>query len=124
MQIIDLEPVVPTTGFYILSRIKNRAGNWAVQSDIASITVRVVDEATNELISTSSPAVADVVFNSLQVDGRWGKKDLLGFNVAYPTSAAETPEPNASYLFKIKFTPVTGAPFFDYYRVRTLAPAF
>ncbi len=123
MQIIDLEPVVPTTGFYILSRIKNRAGNWAVQSDITSISVRVVDEATNELVSTSSPAVADVVSNTLQLDGRW-PKDKLGYNVAYPTAAAETPEPNASYLFKIKFTPVTGAPFFEYYRVRTLAPAF
>jgi hypothetical protein len=122
MDIIDLEPVVPTTGFFILSRVKNRQGNWATQSDIASISVRVVNEA-NELVSVNAPVVADVVSNSLQLDGRW-KKDKLGYNVAYATLAAETPEPDTAYLFKIKFTPTIGAPFFEYYRVRTLAPAF
>lgn len=122
MVIHDLKPVLPGSGFFICSRLKNREGNWATRDDFSEVTVRVVEEETGTLVSSSAPAVADIVFDSLQLDGRWSK-DRLGYNFCLPTAATDTPDADTTYLFKVKLTG-DGSPMLEYFRVRTLAPTF
>lgn len=129
MSVHQLEPVPAATGFFLVQRIKAPSAEWALQSDFATIALKVVPEAGGDPTYSAQLTIADVIFDELQLDNYWQKPDgsyidNVGYNFRYPTLASQIPTANTAYLFKIKFTPVDGQPFVDIFRVRTLKPAF
>lgn len=130
MQVHELKPVAPGSGFFIVQRVKSPAAEWAVQEDFASINLKVIDEASpTPPVWSGALTVADVVFDELQVDGFWENPDgslidALGYNVRYPTLASQTPAAGRYYLFKFQYVPASGQPFYEFFRVKTLGQAY
>lgn len=124
MKIHVLEPVAPGTGFFICGRVLNRDRVVATAADFSAIHVKVINEKTGAPIGeVDSPVVADVLFDELRLDAGW-TRDKVGYNLAYPTDAGQTPEAGQTYLFMIQFVPQEGSPFYAYFRQPTLKPAF
>ncbi len=94
-----------------LGRVVLETGADAKQADISSVTVKVFDADTGALIGTTlTPAVAAVVYDTLQLDARW-TQDTTGYNFAIPVSGSYFPEGDRNYRVEVKVTPVGADPF-------------
>jgi hypothetical protein len=89
--------------FSIMSRFEVDGAN-GVQADCSSITIKAWDTAdfTSTVLSVS-PTVSNVVFDTLQTDGRWGE-DTTGYNFRYDVADTICVTPGSRYLFEVVIT--------------------
>lgn len=117
------------SGFTLLMRFENYAGQPAVQADITSIAYAAYNEdsATPDtaLVSTTV-ATTDVVFNTLQNDNRWrdrsgNKIDEIGYNFRHTISS--TVPATASKLTAVEYllTPTMGQPWYERFEIEVKA---
>jgi len=97
------------SAFSVMHRVHN-AGEAITQADISSITYAIypVDSTTAHTASTSL-VVANVVFDSLQTDGRW-TEDTTGYNFRHDGEYTIFTEPG-TYEIEYTFTPTNGQQF-------------
>src|SRR5437764_544104 len=96
----------------LMARLKITDGVYLIQSDVESISVYVyeitltgrvavdLDGVESDGDPVDSPDAADVIFDDLQTDDRWGR-DSVGYNMAYEFAA---PDPDKEYEVRIKIT--------------------
>lgn len=106
---------VEQTDTPLLARVKH-GGSLITQAAISAISYLVKNKSGTQT-ATGGLTVASVVFDALQADERWSL-DAAGYNFRATIPAAAFPSPN-HYLVEIKFTPVSGSPF--YLRARVYA---
>jgi len=86
-------------------------GANAVQSDLSTIVRKIYDRAAGDtLVSTENLAVASVVFDTLQTDGRWSR-DETGYNFRDRIEAVNFPTGGRTYRVEYLFTGVSGEKF-------------
>jgi len=66
----------------ILAHAVNDDGNDLVQADVSSITYKIVDDETGDELDSGTLLPADIIYDELQLDQRWGQ-DQEGFNVEW-----------------------------------------
>ena len=96
----------------LMARITGHDGANITQSDITSIerTFYDLDGDPDEPIgAATAPVVADVVFDTLQLDDLWNK-DEDGYNFKDEVVGSLLTEPHR-YMVKWIFTPTEGEPF-------------
>jgi hypothetical protein len=104
----------------LLARVRLPAtGAPIVQSDLSSIVYQVTEVSRTPFRVTrvaTGLVIANVVFNTLQIDSRWDV-DSVGFNFVHIVPAADFPsafvEENRpqKFLVDYKFTPTSGEAF-------------
>lgn len=92
--------IVPNTPTAILDRIEIE-GDTAVIADVTNVATRVFQYDTledaksdtdgTEVGTTITTAAADCMYNTLQTDGLWGRKDLVGYNLRIDIPKARFP---------------------------------
>ena len=70
--------VLEDSTFAIMARLQVDGVN-ATQAVVSSITYRAWDTAVTSVYASGTLTVADVVFDTLQTDGRWSQ-DATGYN--------------------------------------------
>jgi hypothetical protein len=109
--VITKGKVIENSAVVLLARIAGADGSDVAQSDITSATLKVYDsKAGTQVGSTVTLTVADVVFNTLQLDSRW-PDETTGYNFAYELAGTFFPD-DKLYQVEIKFVPVAGEPFY------------
>lgn len=108
------------SGVQILARIVGNDGNFIQQSDFGTITFAVIDRDGDRTTPTDSGSltVANVVFDTLQNDGRW-TEDEIGYNFLTEMVASAFPEGGRVYNVEVLFTPSAGEPYFQVWQVDT-----
>lgn len=81
-----------------------------VQSDLSSITYKILNTETGEEEDSGTLTVSDVVYNSLQTDSRW-EADDTGYNFKHDLSHSAFPDPNVIYVVEYVFTLTGGNQF-------------
>lgn len=83
-------------------------GTLILQADITSISVKAYD-ATGTLITSTTPAVADVWYDTLQTTGVW-LKVAKGGNFRYTCPVAMFPSGNELVTLEVTITLTSGEP--------------
>jgi hypothetical protein len=100
----DIEPI---------ARVVGLDGEVVVQADISSIALEVYDEDSDTpttSVLSAVPVVASTIFDTLQVDSRWGEDDI-GYNFRYAILAsALTAVGGHTYRCEFLLTPSSGGP--------------
>lgn len=91
------------SGATLMARVRLESG-YMTQDDISAISVKcsVKDDPETET-GDQTPAVASVVYNTLQTGWPW-QADQKGYNFRYAAPPSFFPEGGVSYLVEIKFT--------------------
>jgi hypothetical protein len=101
-------------GATVIARIRGQDGAYITQVSLTSISYTIWDVTDPDLpvsvITTTSVTVSASVFDTLQLDGRWGA-DGIGYNFRHTLPAASFPTGGQTYRAEYKFTPVSGAVF-------------
>ena len=104
--------------FTLLARIKGASGGYLTQDALTSITYAVHDTADGAEIGTGTLTIADVVYDTLQLDDLWDE-DQTGYNFRWDVNPTLIPEGDKHYRFEITFTPSSGFAFKVVYDVET-----
>ena len=107
------------TGVTCMARIVGADSTAITQSTTSAITLAVFKNASTSATYTASLTVADVVFNTLQTDGRWNL-DSSGYNFRYSAIASIFADGDATYRLEYKFTPTSGSQYFVIYEIDTV----
>ena len=78
--------VYEDTTFSLMCRFTVDGVN-ATQADCTSIVMKAIQESDNSELLSASLTVANVVFDTLQTDGRWSK-DSSGYNFRYDVASS------------------------------------
>ena len=91
--------------FAVLFRINAFDDNLpAQQADLTSIDFTVIESLSrSEVVASSALTVANVVFDTLQTDGRW-TKDSTGYNFRHEAAPASVPTGGKKYEVIYTFT--------------------
>ena len=97
----------------LLARVLDADGALLTPTTCTAITYQVYDKNTGDQIGTTTTAtVADVLFASLQTDSRW-TRDTTGYNLAIALPASALPAGGTTYRVEAKLTTNTGGdPFY------------
>lgn len=111
MNAITVARLVPGSPAELMARIEAN-GAPIEQADISSITYSVFDVSTagQPVVSgheNASLEVTDVIFDTLQADGRWTVDDT-GYNFRASIAGTAWPANQHRYQVEVKFTPVAG----------------
>ena len=109
------------SGISLMARVVGAGSTAIAQAEFTSITYCVYDTAapSTAIISAgTSVTISDVVFDTLQTDGRW-TRDATGYNFRYDVGSSELPDGNKTYRVEVKFTPSSGSPFHIGWEVKT-----
>jgi hypothetical protein len=98
------------TDLVVMSRVKNVDGDNVTQASISSITCKIYNRLTGELVGTESLTVSSVVFNTLQTDDPWDE-DSTGYNFRYTVSGSYFPDNDVTYRVEVTATPTSGSTF-------------
>lgn len=103
------------SGFALMSRVRGSNGSLITQAAISTIAYSTYsrDAESNDAFSAGASGtltVADVVFDELQIDSRWGK-DSTGYNFRWDVPASIVADGGKLYRLEIKFTPASGEAF-------------
>lgn len=100
------------SGVQILARVVGTDGSLIQQADFGTIDFTVRDRDGDRAVATDSGAlvVADVVFDTLQNDGRW-TEDNIGYNFLTEISASAFPEGGRGYQVVVEFNQTVGQPY-------------
>jgi len=89
--------------FSVMMRIEADGSN-AVQADISSITWAIYDADETDATATGTLTVSNVIFDTLQTDGRWSKDDT-GYNFRHDVAATVLTDPGTYQIeYKVTFT--------------------
>jgi hypothetical protein len=104
--------IISNSSVTLVARITDNLGNNLLQSTTTSISVSVYDLVEETVTFTDGQIVADVVFNTLQLDGRWNQ-DIIGYNLAIQLAGSCFPCPNGNTTYRVEVTinPTAGDPF-------------
>lgn len=95
----------------ILARVLDQTGTPITQSSVSSVSVTVYNAETSTSTGSSTPAVADCVFNTLQTgDSRWST-DHIGFNLAVDVDGTALNVGDTTFQVQIEITPAAGEPY-------------
>jgi hypothetical protein len=98
-QCIANSPVV------LLARVVDADGVAVSSTNVSSLQVKVFDRGTGTQIGTAAtPAVDEVVFDTLMTDARWSADDV-GYNFACPIAGQYFPSGDTTYRVEVKVTP-------------------
>jgi hypothetical protein len=103
----------------LVARVQDTLGNNLLQSTTTSIVVNVFDLIAETQTYTGSQTIASVVFNTLQVDGRWSQ-DNTGYNVAIPLAGSCFPAGGTTYRAEVNITPTNGDAFIIIYDLQCI----
>lgn len=85
-------------------------GNLIIQSDVASISIKVFDNSGSLILTELTPSAASTVFNTLQTSATWGRiKDKLGGNWRYTVPGTYVPSPNVLQTVEVVITLTDGS---------------
>lgn len=106
-----LAQVNEDSSFSVLARV-HADGSNIVQTDLSSISRSIYNGSSGALISgPTALTVANVIFDTLQVDGRWSK-DSTGYNFRDDIGSTVLTDPSIEYVLEYKFTLNTGTVFY------------
>ena len=107
------------SGVTLMARVNIEDATAAQQADITSISVVVTDLSDESVaLASTSLTVANVVFDTLQTDARWGA-DTTGYNFRYTVAASVLTDP-VEYIVEFKWTPATGEVFHTWHKIKAL----
>lgn len=109
------------TGCTLMARVLGNAGTAINQASISSIARKVFDlnSSTPETpVSSTTPTVADVVFDALQTDARW-TTDSTGYNFRETVAASVLAEGDRRYRVEYVLTPASGEKFNVVFEIQT-----
>ncbi len=69
------------SAFNMMARLISVGGEYVTKSSVSTITWKafnITDESTS--VGSGSLVVDDVIFDTLQIDGRWAGRDYLGYH--------------------------------------------
>lgn len=101
------------TGLAILARIENIDGEAITQASLSTITCKVYDLSTLELVTSPTVTIATSVFDTMQtpsIDDRWDV-DAIGYNFKYNLPALAFPTGDREYRVEFNFDPASGDDF-------------
>lgn len=103
--------VIEDSAAALLARIELIDGSNALQADIESIEIGVWNKETGAQVGeTLAPAVASVIFDTLQTTADW-QADTTGYNFRAALPGSYWPDGDSTYQAEVTFTPVDGDPF-------------
>ena len=106
------------TGVALMARVQIAGAN-AEQADVTSITWKAFDTADTSTVAASGTlTVADVVFDTLQTDGRW-TRDTTGYNFRHNLAASVLVGGGKTYRIEHAWTPASGEVFHTVYEIDT-----
>jgi len=104
-------------GGQFLARIIGIDGNIIGQVNITGITFSVHELASGiEIVAPVALTVVNVVFNTLQNDGRW-TKDSQGYNFLHEVAASVFSTSNIKYRVEYLFDPAAGEDYWAIFEV-------
>jgi hypothetical protein len=111
--------VVANSPAVLLGVCKGPDGNLLHVADVSSISVKTfdLDDDSNAITTTATPAVSDCIHDTLLVDAR--AYDSVGYNISIPMSGASWPEAG-TYQVEAKITPVAGEPIYGLWSIEAL----
>jgi hypothetical protein len=86
--------VFEDSAFNMMARLISVGGAYVTTSSVSTITWKafnITDDAT--VVASGSLVVNEVIFNTLQIDGRWAGKDSLGYNFLHVLPAGTLTSP-------------------------------
>jgi hypothetical protein len=92
---------------YVMARVVGEDGSNITQASINAIACEVLKKDDGTTVATPSITVSDVVFDTLQTDGRW-TEDATGYNFRHALVVASFPDPDTTYRVQYVFTPEGG----------------
>ena len=100
--------IIENNSSVLIARVR-RAGNggYLTQSTTTSISVKSYKQGDGSLVHTSTPVIADVVFNTLQTGSEW-QVDETGYNLRIPLSGSHFPDGQVSYQLELEIVPTDG----------------
>lgn len=110
--VIARESVWEDTGCSLMSRIKGDDAANLVQADLDSISIKFFDanKTSDDVITTKTPDVSDVIFDALQTDARWTdvSDDTEGYNFRYDVDDDVFATGGLVYRVEVWLTPTGG----------------
>lgn len=94
----------------MMARVLAHDGEPAVVADYTSITYAVHDADGNQIIAPTGLTPADVAFDTLQTDARWGQ-DETGYNFRFTLGPTAFPDGGKTYFVEVLVTPNGGTAF-------------
>lgn len=88
--------------FQFLARVEGFTGAYILQSEVSTIAYRVIDEADGSEVVSGTQTVANVVFDTLQTDGRWNR-DAIGYNFRAQLAGTAFPDNGRRYRVEFQF---------------------
>jgi hypothetical protein len=111
MSCIPLDVLNEGSGFTVMYRIEVDGEN-AVQADVSTIEFAIINDETKGVIQAlTALTVADVVFDTLQLDNMW-TEDNWGYNFKHTASHALLTDVSVTYRLEYKVSLVGGAQYF------------
>ena len=106
--------VLQGSGYTLAAYVESHeAGSPAVQADITSIVAyHYLATDPDTIINSATLTVADVIFDTLQLDDLWEDIDEIGYNFKWSVPAAWTASSEGLYRTQFLFTPVVGEVFY------------
>lgn len=111
--VIIRDEFIEGTDLQPTARVQLLDGTNVLQASLSSIDLNVYDEGSNTpttALLTSNPTIANVIFDTLQLDATWGEDDI-GFNFQDTILAsALTTTGGHTYRVEYKLNPSSGGP--------------
>jgi hypothetical protein len=87
-------------------------------TDTIFYAVHDIDDSDTAVVESTELTVAEVVSDTYQTDARW-TKDTTGYNFLWPIPAEVIPEGDKTYQVALTFTPSSGGPIVEAFRLKT-----
>lgn len=92
------------TSLKVMARLVDIDGDYVTQAGIASISYRVVEDGTDEIIEPTALTVSDVIFDTLQTNDSSWTVDATGYNFKCVLPPATFPTGGVTNYIPITFT--------------------
>lgn len=104
----------------LVARLQNvNTGAYVLQADLSAITYRVHELRTPSVVIVSGTLIITTcIFNVLQVNEIIWPGNSVGFNFKQLMTKEAIPGKGV-YIIEVKFTPVTGDPFYEAFEIDT-----
>ena len=105
-----IEYVWERSSLFVMARVEGNDGVNITQATLDGIVLYITKLPSKTVIVPPTFTVADVIFDTLQTDGRW-TRDATGYNFGHLLDGnTYIQDPESVYALEYELTPVSSAP--------------